>query len=251
MLGVKERLDRSMRMDIKALGWHLTADRTRVASDTSKLRLLQEVCKNQYPEYVEATQQALNNISKDNRENAPAAPTLHVPAAATHDKIQPPQSAHGNKDTSSHGHDSHAKQDKSKRPGLFGMFKSFRKSRDNIHKPHNAPRSASMSPPIQEAPRSLSDSGPVRDRALDEADMEPLEPIRSKSVGAILEEPALHGIDEEIARNRLEQLTTSATVQDEGPSHTDGLEAYISRHDQYHGIGRVATKDLRQADASY
>jgi hypothetical protein len=70
LMDAKERVDRALRMDIRALGWHLAADRSRIALDTSKLRLIQEACKDEYPEYVVATRQALEQISRDSRESA-------------------------------------------------------------------------------------------------------------------------------------------------------------------------------------
>ncbi|KAM3420732.1 hypothetical protein BST61_g3982 [Cercospora zeina] len=68
LLDVKEKVDRAMRMDIRVFGWHIVPDRMRTAQDISKLRMLQEICKNDYPEYLVATQQALDNISREARE---------------------------------------------------------------------------------------------------------------------------------------------------------------------------------------
>ncbi|KAK5127407.1 hypothetical protein LTR85_006746 [Meristemomyces frigidus] len=230
LMDVKERIDRGIRMDIKALGWHLSADRMRVAQDVSKLRLIQEVCKAEYPEYVAAAQQALDNISREARENAP------IVAAAPPKPPQPsvPKSTHAQSHTPTNGdHDKH------KRPGIFRLFKSFGGNKSHDHKATGRSQSVSANLAVPEPPRSQSESGPVK--APD--DMESLEPIRSKSVGAIIEPPT--SIEEEIMKNRLEQLNTNATVK-EPLEHAEYISNMISRHDQYHGIARVATKDLRQ-----
>ncbi|KAK5134263.1 hypothetical protein LTR08_006807 [Meristemomyces frigidus] len=229
LMGVKDHVDRGVRMDIKGLGWHLSIDRMRIAQDVSKLRLVQEACKNEYPEYVPATQQALDNIVRENRENAPdivAPPPVSVPKV--------PQAANP---APTNGH-----QVKTKRPGFFSLFKSFGKPHDS--KGRNQPF-ATASTTMVKPPRSKSESGPTRDGShLDHLDdMESLEPIRSKSVGDILHPPApLH---EDILRNRLEQTNTNTTIT-EPLEHMDDVTNMVSRHDQYHGIGRVATRDQRQ-----
>ncbi|EME44415.1 hypothetical protein DOTSEDRAFT_129721, partial [Dothistroma septosporum NZE10] len=68
LMDVKEKVDRGLRMDIRIFGWHVVPDRARTAQDVSKLRLLQEVCKQDYPEYLVATKQALENIDREARE---------------------------------------------------------------------------------------------------------------------------------------------------------------------------------------
>ena len=78
----------------------------------------------------------------------------------------------------------------------------------------------------------------------DDEDLETLYPLRSKSVGDILDSEGLTQ-DEEFIRNKLEQMRTH---QSESGTGTEGgpVEGMVSRHDQYHGIARVATKDLNQ-----
>ncbi|KAK5688846.1 hypothetical protein LTS10_000825 [Elasticomyces elasticus] len=228
LMGVKDRVDRSMRMDIKALGWHLTADRQRIAADTSKLRLMQEICKVDYPEYVAATQTALDNISRDSRENFGGVPNPYASVPNPGDAPSSPKPVRA--------------AGEQKRPGgLFGMFKKFGKSHDRVPKG----RTQSISS-IDEPPRSLSDAGPSTsmNHEHDHEDMSPLEPIRSKSVGAILDTPALTQ-DDEFIRNKLQQMRTQDTVK-EPLLATDEVGPVVSRHDQYRGIARVATKDQRQ-----
>jgi len=239
-LEVKERVDRAMRMDIRGMGWHLSADRGRVAADVSKLRLLQEACRDEYAEYVGATQQALDNISKDSRESAASYSTF-TPTPATREKPPLPKSAHGVQQTTGNNHE------KPKRPSVFGgIFKSFRKSSSNIPKVRNHSVAAPGAAGEEETARSKSDAGPVS--AADDGPM--LQRVRSKSVGNIYEPPVMPGIDEELTRNQLQQLSTNTTVKDD-ILDTDGLNKHISRHDQYHGIGRIATKDQRQTNARY
>ena len=65
-------------------------------------------------------------------------------------------------------------------------------------------------------------------------------------MGAILDTPTTT-IDEVFIKNRLEQMETHDSEGDKYPlEQTDTVGSVISRHDQYHGIGRVATKDQRQ-----
>ncbi|KAK0260911.1 hypothetical protein B0A54_01278 [Friedmanniomyces endolithicus] len=246
LTGVKDRVDRSIRMDFKALGWHLAADRQRIAADVSKLRLLQEICRADYPEYVEATQIALDNISRDSRENAIGVPNPYVAVPNAGEKPAPPVRA--------------ASEQKHHGGGLRGLFKKFGTSKSHTHVPtQNQNRSLSVSS-TEDPPRSLSDAGPTTISpfthgypgglaAEDDNDAD-LPPIRSKSVGAILDTPGLEG-DDEFIRNKLEMLRTQDTVKDGralglSAAEEEGLGAVVSRHDQYHGIARVETKDLRQ-----
>lgn len=253
MLEVKERVDRGMRMDIKNLGWHLTNDRTRTAVDTSKLRLIQEACKDEYPEYLGATKEALDNINREARENMVAMYQKPYPYGHNTDTdgpVKAPAAANGNHSHAANG--TGANQEKHKRPGLFGIFKSFGKSRDSVTKARS--KSASSASGVNEEPeRSKSDSGPATSRANDD-DMADLEPIRSKSVGDILH-PEVASLEAEIRRARLdqiEQIQTNATPKKEPLVHMHPIGSVISRHDQYHGIARTDTKDLRQGpDAQY
>ncbi|KAK5107901.1 hypothetical protein LTR62_000561 [Meristemomyces frigidus] len=235
LMGVQENVDRGMRVDIKSLGWHLTSDKQRLASDTSKLRLLKEVCLADYPQYVGACDTALDNINRENREHGVVVP---VPAFTP---AVPSRSSHG-LPKSSHAHTS-GENDKHKRPGILGMFKAFGKSRDKV--PSSKRRNSASVEPL----RSLSDAGPTTyypeiHNPADE-DGGSLEPVRSKSVGDILDTP---GVEEIHLQNRLQQMRTQDDeVLPKVPLvQTDTVGSVISRHDQYHGIGRVETKDQRQ-----
>ena len=260
----KDKVDRAMRMDIKALGWHLSVDRQRMAQDISKLRMIAECCKEEYPEYLEATQTALDNIDRERRENvvgynpytSMSSAPLNVPSAATARRGSTPMVHAPQTNGSTNG-----SATKEKRPSLFGgLFKSFgRKS----HHEFNANRSQSVSAPSStpmhdsdDPPRALSDVGPPRAGSTDS--MEPIETerpktsgdvpdgypekLRSKSVGDILDAPTADE-HEEFLQQKLERLNTADTVQDEqGLEGTEGITSAISRHDQYHGLARQGTK---------
>ncbi|KAK4496500.1 hypothetical protein PRZ48_012480 [Zasmidium cellare] len=241
LLDVKEKVDRGMRMDIRMFGWHIAPDRARTAQDVSKLRLLQEVCRVDYPEYVVATQQALDNISRESREN-----NLSMAPTAQQQALFGSQSNGGGA----------AQQDK-KRPGLFKIFRSFGKS-----KHHPSSRSKEDPGPV----RSQSESGPVAEP--DDAD---LQRVRSKSVGGYVNTGMGSILDEDIA-TRMEKLGTHEQVMEMPRVDTSGgngeakeLERLdsplvleepkplgtVQRHDQYRGIARVETRDLRQPGGDF
>ena len=246
MMDVKERVDRAMRMDIKALGWHLSADRARVAMDVSKLRLIKEACVNEYPEYVPATDQALSNIERERKENmadynpyaSMMASPLNKPASAAK---SPRASISQVPEGATNGATSPKKE---KRHSIFGgLFKGRgRKSHDLSGARSQSVSAASTGPSAEDdegPPRALSETGPVRSGSDDS--MAPLEPIRSKSVGAILETPA-QSLDEQLIKAKLERMNTNATV-DEPLDHSEPVNSAISRHDQFQGLGRQGTKD--------
>lgn len=238
LLEVKEKVDRAMRMDIRVFGWHIAPDRVRTAQDISKLRLLQEICRDDYPEYLEATQQALDNISRESRENA-------IPPAAFRQVEERLNQTENGANGANHAH--------KKRPGLFKLFSSFGKPKKHEHPVRS--QSVSGSSTAQEAdagpPRSQSDAGPTTDSDA------PLGRIRSKSVGAYIDPPI---IDEDLC-NELEKLETqddtaevqlsTADPRKEAHDKVAELSSGITRHDQYHGIARTATKDLNQPGGNF
>lgn len=251
-MGVGERIDRAMRMDIRNFGWHLTADRARVAQDVSKLKLIQDACKDDYPQYIIATQQALENIARESRENSGlngsfsynpyAAPTSSTPKSAPK-----PAASNGNGSVSANG----TTPTKAKRPGMFsGFFKrSFRnKSKEEVPKSNAHQRSKSIEP-TPDPDRSLSDAGPQT--VLPPPTSDGLERVRSKSLDAgpgptfnssplagpsstaptSAPAPAVASIDEQVLQNKLERLDTKETVHIP-LEQTQTLASMISRHDQ-------------------
>jgi len=275
-------------MDIKALGWHLSADKGRVAQDTSKLKLITEICRQDYPEYLGATQTALDNIDRERRESAfaynpyaaqalaaPVSISNHSPSRRVTPAVKAGQTNGSAANGASHKH---------KQGGLFGGFFKFgKKHAANTGRSQSV--SAASSTPAEDPgpPRALSDSGPVRyakedssaplERArsksvgglpgmqtgeasptqevapqVDDTPMEDVRTVRSKSVGEILEIRP-DNEEEEVLKQRLERLNTNSTVEDdvregEMERQDDGgvLASAISRHDQFHGLGRQGTK---------
>lgn len=235
LLGVEEGIDRGMRFDIRSFGWHLTNDRSRMAQDTSKLRLIAEACVSEYPQYVKATEQALEQISRERRENEASWYIASTPPA----EPPPPttrRSSEVNGRDEKHG-------DKAKRAGLFNrLSKTFGK-----HKPlqtTDPKRSSSVSSITSEPERAQSDAGPLNSTLPDTHDLSPLEPVRSKSVGAILDGP-VNELDDELLKLNLKRISTNATVR-ELLTDSQPISNTVSRHDQYHGIARTATRDLCQ-----
>nr|POE52025.1 hypothetical protein CFP56_52406 [Quercus suber] len=245
-LNVKEGVDRGMRIDIRAFGWHLTNDKWKAAQDASKLRLIAEACGAEYPEYVKATEQALAQIQREAQENAI---NYHTYAkGAQVESVRPKaKTHHSSSDAHEHivPHDNH-----SKRPGLLHrLSKTF--GRTKSHHTSSTMMSDSVSSLTSEPERAKSDAGPVVSTT-EQADLAPLEPVRSKSVGALPEMhtdatsgPLAAPLDGAIVQNPRARSGTDATVH-EPLADSVPVANMISRHDQYHGIARTATKDLRQ-----
>jgi hypothetical protein len=293
LMDVKEKVDRAMRMDIRNFGWHLTADRMRVAQDVSKLKLITQACQDDYPEYLIATQQALDQITRENRENSmginifasknetPATPTKTPTTVTTHETPSSEQHPSTPPIHAAHSHASH--HDKTKRPSMFGglfKFKSFRKSKESVPQTPPSRGNSVSGTPQKFAERSLSDAGPVQSSD----GFAPLEPIRSKSVDHRYVPPPtidalasqmgrLGGDDVEAASSTepiqyveasdygsaeleptqhmqpLHQVDTIDTIREaDVPGDMEGVGSHISRHDQYHGIARTETRDLRQGN---
>ncbi|KAF1351432.1 prion-inhibition and propagation, helo domain-containing protein, partial [Delphinella strobiligena] len=62
LMDLQSRVDRSMKLDIRAMGWHPSDDIVRISRDTWKLSLMREATEDMYPEYSDAAQEALDNI---------------------------------------------------------------------------------------------------------------------------------------------------------------------------------------------
>lgn len=212
-MSIGDRVDRAMRMDIRNFGWHLTADRARVAQDVSKLKLIQDACRDDYPQYIVATQQALDNISREARENSGlGGPYNYNPysgVSSAEAKPKPEVKAKPVSAPSSNGASNPNSPTKTntsapptpKRPFLGGLFKSFRqKSKDSgipkssHHKQQHSqdlkqqqqqeqkarPTSNPVIEPTPDPDRSLSDAGPTTHLA--PPTNEGLERVRSKSL---------------------------------------------------------------------
>lgn len=188
LMGIRERVNLSMKFDIRSFGWHFSEDRTIISQDVSKLSLLKQVCITDHPEYLGAIQQALDNIDKETRENNAAA--IERLLIATSSVAAAPAITQG------HPHHEHKK-----RPGLFKMFKSFGKTRSDV----SVSRPQSPQQSEAEPARSKSDAGPF----VTESGAE-LGRTRSKSVGGPPETPALA----ENLIDKLERLATNTSLYD-------------------------------------
>ncbi|KAK4987322.1 hypothetical protein LTR66_007625 [Elasticomyces elasticus] len=218
MMNVQERVDRAMTMDIKALGWHLSPDSARTAQDTSKLRLIHEICKLEYPQYTGATQQALENLG-NNWDGSNSYEARVAQSGGVQPAVQTFTAEHASKE---------------KRPGFFSKLRpqSWRRS----HAKDTGRSQSGSSVPLAEeiTARSLSESAPSNRLS------SPLEPARSKSVSVLPPRPVS---SDEDSKNQLAHVDTVSTVSDADLGRTQTLASMVSRHDQYHGPYRVATND--------
>ena len=254
-MGVGERIDRAMRMDIRNFGWHITADRARIAQDVSKLRLIQDACKDDYPQYIIAVTQALDNISRESRENSGLTGSSYNPYAAslTSRNESKPAASNGNGTSGVNGASNGQSKTKphTKRPGMFSRFLSFRnKSKEEVPKSNahqQRERSQSTVEPTPDPDRSLSDAGPQTGLA---PPVDGLERIRSRSLdaGAVpafnssaavasssTAPPAVGSLDEQVLQDKLERLDTKDTVH-LPLEHTETVQSMISRHDQAYRV---------------
>ncbi|KAM0711553.1 hypothetical protein Q7P35_000919 [Cladosporium inversicolor] len=266
-MGVGERIDRAMRMDIRNFGWHITADRARIAQDVSKLKLIHDACKDDYPQYIIAVTQALDNISRESRENSGLGSTFSYNpyAAPTTPRPESKRTAsNGNGATNANGAGNGQSNTKphTKRPGMFSRFLSFRnKSKEEVPKSkahqqqgHSQKQEPSSQPatiePTADPDRSLSDAGPqtglappsdelerVRSRSLD-AGVAPAfssSSAAASSSTAPTSAPAVSNLDEQVLQDKLERLDTKDTVH-LPLEHTETVQSMISRHDQAYRV---------------
>jgi hypothetical protein len=264
-MAVGDRVDRARRVDIRNFGWHLTADRARIAQDVSKLRLIQDACKDDYPQYIIATQQALDNISRENRENsglsggsfsynpyaAPSTPKPESKPPTTPNATSSPKTPKSNGATTNNG-----AQTQPKRPKMFGgLFKSFRsKSKEEVPKSSHAQqkhqqqqqqqqqrrdrgKSTSEIEPTPDPDRSLSDAGPQT--GLSPPPTESLERVRSKSLSTSVGSPFSHpspssaaiGSPASAGPSGSSPLASSSATPPEAPVTVASLDEQLQRLD--------------------
>ncbi|KAF2650231.1 hypothetical protein K491DRAFT_697440 [Lophiostoma macrostomum CBS 122681] len=244
LMAVREQVDRGMKLDIRAMGWHPDLSGPVVRHDWEKLRLIREACTADYPEYVEVTDTALKYISEELKGTSLA--NMRASYDPPVDAAPRRKSQENGKSANSTTHES--TKAKEKRPSFFNKFKSWGKSSSKVR----SKSISSTSTQDDDPPRSMSaDHQPIRDS--EEANR--LEPIRSKSLSAIPDEPAPFD---------LESRLTNVPSQDDGGKkeeavgipirtsddmkplvHADTANSLIDRHDMFKGMGRVDTKDIR------
>jgi hypothetical protein len=237
-LGLKDQIDRGMRTDIRAMGWHPELSGPLVRHDWEKLKLIREACALDYPEYIDAADTALNYISEESRGTAFAnMRTAH--STETSSTLQ-------SKTEPNERQTNETKEDKEKRPGLLSHFKfkdrSKGRNKNSSIQAKNIPGPAQQTPP-----RAMSKSA---GRTSDEFNT--LKTMRSKSLSHVLDEPAPF--------NPFAQLESIPTQDDSTASqsesihnpnnvdsltHVDTTHSFIERHDMFKGVGRVDTRDIR------
>lgn len=226
----KAAVDRAVKSDIRALGWHPIFDRVRAATDTSKLRMIRDACKDDYPEYSKATEGALAYIDrewKDNYEEVrekgrAAAEGSEIPGAAARLAIQ----AAYQRDLSNAGGTSPQSPKKGdRRPSIFGFLRSKswrRKSEDDIPRSHSADETARS--------QSVASTGSTGNEGL-----AGLAPMRSKSISVIPYHPkTTDGQPQTIPEDDpLSRFPTAESVGAQDAATFGPVASMVSRHDQW------------------
>ena len=234
MMGNEENVDRAVKHDIRALGWHPIFDKLKASGDTSKLRLIREACKTDYPEYSAVTEGALAYIEREWRENyqdarqrSEARPGLLAVAPVTDKtKASPAKKPDSPKE---------------RRPSLFKAFKRGWKKGPHDMTPADPSNSVSEAP--SDPQRSKSVAAPS---GATQTPSPPLTPERSKSIQHIpmrppTDEKAVDEVPDLVTRSR--DFEPSADMNGGGlslvptASSTEGgainpVTSMISRHDQ-------------------
>ncbi|ORY16300.1 prion-inhibition and propagation-domain-containing protein, partial [Clohesyomyces aquaticus] len=241
LFGVKEQVDKGMKTDIRAMGWHPDLSGPIVRQDWEKLKLVREACVQDYPEYVEVTDKALKYISEELR-------GTHLESLRrTYEAELPIRTKPEGENVKKEVPNGAKTPDKEKRPGFLSHFrlKSWTKSSRGGQA---RSKSISSSSDNQDPQRSLSAD-------LAREDDNKLEPVRSKSLSAIPDDHApfnldsrLEGVttnDSEANGGKLETVNTVDTVESNQLVHANTANSLIDRHDMYKGVGRIETKDIR------
>ncbi|CAD0090880.1 unnamed protein product [Aureobasidium vineae] len=209
LMDVQTRADKAMRSDVRAMGWHPSEDMNATIRDTLKLSLLVEASETLYPEYSTAAQEAMDNV------------TDQWKGSHGYDAMM---SEHHN--PTIHKTASHTMLSQPIRPSqeaprpTISPPKTPKKGkllgslRPKLTRLFSGKSMEKLTPAMADPSRSRSESGPSGGNG------EPLEAVRSKS----------------LANDDLTHVLT----------HTATLESMISRHDQYPGIDRVASLELRK-----
>ncbi|KAF2749979.1 hypothetical protein M011DRAFT_285369 [Sporormia fimetaria CBS 119925] len=243
-MGVKEQVDRGMKSDIKAMGWHPDlSGGPALRSDYEKLQVIKAACKSDYPEYVGVADRALNYMRDGLRDaglehlRPPTMPPFEkeIQAKAVLDNEKENTNVDGK--SKSPDRDKQRRTESPARPSLFSAFSFSRWSRRK------------RSPPPRDQVRSKSlDAGTPSLATLSisepTADGQQLHSTRSKSMSAVPDAPLtrLTEQEDEIAHSPKDSSVEKKEV-DESPVRKD---SFVERHDQFKGIGRLETKDIRE-----
>jgi hypothetical protein len=244
LLGVKEQVDRGMKTDIRAMGWHPDLSGPVVRQDWEKLRLIREACIDDYPEYVGVCETAFKYISEELKGTSlaniraafpPPEPTRRKSSAEKAEK-SPTNGVHT------------PEKGKEKRPGFlsFLKYKSWSKSHKEV--PRDRSKSVS-STTTADPPRSMSEGNTGAPEGTDGGG---LQPVRSKSLSAVPDEPApfdlasrLESVPTHDEKAEFHDLPIRTSTEENQLAHADTANSLVDRHDMFKGVGRVETKDIR------
>ncbi|KAF1973950.1 hypothetical protein BU23DRAFT_553623 [Bimuria novae-zelandiae CBS 107.79] len=285
LLGVKDQVDRGMKTDIKAMAWHPDVHSMLVRQDWEKLKLIREAVVDDYPEYFEVADKALQYLADELRDTK-------VVIVREAQGGQPPivtvtrKASNGNKNGAK-ASEQRSKQvgvHEEKRPSFWSRFSGYKKS--------NKQRTQSVvsAPDERDPQRSLSETGAgsppqdgnalttVRSKSLSAMpdDQMPLDlnaRLASVSmqdnddVGIVTPETNFHEVPgaEKTHANvqaTLTQIPTRSTAEIDdddvdpldtsssngngyGLVHADTANSLVDRHDMYKGVGRIDTRDIR------
>lgn len=297
LLDVKDQVDKGMRSDIRCMAWHPDLSGPIVRQDWEKLKLIREACEVDYPQYIAVVDTALQYINDELKEtslaNRRASLGLAVPTdgpsggrrKSDYDiRSVPPQVAAAQEKTHLQLSAERAcdpNYGREKRPGWLSAFKfkSWAKSNKS-----EKVRSKSTPGPdaVLDPQRSMSEGEATVPNQIAPEDGGALAPIRSKSLSAIPDGPALdmdsrlknlsvdggdtpasptnapmiqeNGVQVEpipptrssLDKNALVQMQTASSEGDQyelqGATTVNSL---IDRHDMYQGMGRIQTSEIR------
>lgn len=225
---VQRNVDRAMKIDIKAFGWHPPASMAQSARDTRKLRILREGCEKEYPEYAKAAQEALDNIGdRWKGSHAYVAETGQQNPTVTKSAWKPPLLVLP----------SEKRPDEGRRASMFALQTSEAdkqqqtsdgRRRSSIFSPKSWRKSGPKEKQRSDSVTSMTqtDDGPLRSLS-DATGYTSIQTspnaTRSNSISA-LPDRSISAVDESLSKS------------------PNTLTNMISRHDQYHGLDRIPTK---------
>jgi hypothetical protein len=240
LMGVEDKVNRALVLDIKALGWHPIFDKGRAASDISKLRLIKWACETDYPTYAAATAHAMEYLDKEWKDSTQEAREARrgseIPGAAAK------MAAEERRASTSQKPESSLPVLLAKRPGLFGMLKpkSWRKgSKSNIshliaEEPEKGrsmsyvPPTDLLTPPLSpERSKSVSVVPTAELQAASEVPVTSEVPTTSEVPAAAPVEPEKPTTDDEL----LSRVETALSLSEQ--KNLEPIASMISRHDQW------------------
>lgn len=235
LMDVKEQVDRGMKTDIRAMGWHPELSSLIMRRDWEKLGTIREACLVDYPEYIEVTDTAMKYISEVLKASGFAHPrAASVPSIPTTSRPEAGKSSNGT-----------GTEETGKRPSFLSHF-SFRSRTKLTSKasqtPSQSPSDSGTAP--KEPQRSMSEEIHRVDSPQDTHNS--LLPVRSKSLSAAPDHPAPFNLDSRLAEVPTQDDSLPRNEDDANLLLlADTTNSLIERHDMFMGEGRVETRDIR------